>query len=211
VGALRLSRIGTVGVVVAAIAHACGAGLPAADAVAVDGPSFSCDNATDEIEVLICGDLELTKLDWQVAAAYNEATTRVAGKTLAQLKAEQRAWVAARNDCRKADHQRHCTRDAYTGRLATLQARFGLIEAASSFIYACDDRPDSQITVTYFKTDPPSANLVRSGGERITVLLGPTGSGARYEGPSGVLFWEKGGEAMVEWPQGTQFHCKVKP
>lgn len=211
---LSLEKIAQVAVVVAVIAHASVA-PQLARAAAATGPTFDCENATQEIEILICADADLAKLDWRLAAVYNEATTPLEGKKLAELKAEQNGWATERNQCAKAENKRQCTLDAYTARLATLQARFGLVEGMQPIVYACDDKPESRIVVTYFKTDPPSATLLRSAGgtagETVTVLLGPSGSGARYVGPSGLLFWEKGGEAMVEWPQGTEFHCKAQP
>ncbi len=41
-------------------------------------------------------------------------------------------------------------------------------------------------------------------------MLVPAGSGAQYQGEFGLLFWSKGDEALVHWPQGTTFKCRVK-
>jgi len=57
------------------------------------------------------------------------------------------------------------------------------------------------------QTAPPSA-VVSHGGEQVTLLLQPSGSGARY-GAKGVEFWEHQGEALFTW-RGTQYTCSKK-
>ena len=55
--------------------------------------------------------------------------------------------------------------------------------------------------------DPPAARLKR--GEDLTVArLVRAASGAKYETESGILFWTRGDEALVEWPQGRRFNCQ---
>lgn len=182
-------------------------------AASPNGPTFDCETATEQIQIVICGDPELAKLDWRLAAVYNESTTRVQGKELAALKSEQRQWLESREECAKAEDKRQCTFDLYQARIASLEARFAMVESLPPVTYTCDDKPDSQIVVTYFKTEPQTASLVRgSGGATETAIVMQTrsGSGARFEGPLGQLFWDKGGEALVEWPRGTEFHCKAK-
>ncbi len=56
-------------------------------------------------------------------------------------------------------------------------------------------------------TEPPTVNLV-AGGEQTTATLRPAASGSRYEAPFGVIFWSKGDEATLQWPQGTQAQCR---
>ncbi len=73
----------------------------------------------------------------------------------------------------------------------------------------CNDNPADEIVATYFATTPPSARLERGDSTEI-VVEGPTGSGARYLGNFGIVFWIKGDEAMAEWPQGTSFDCKAR-
>jgi membrane-bound inhibitor of C-type lysozyme len=75
--------------------------------------------------------------------------------------------------------------------------------------YRCDDAKKSTIIAHFKQSDPPTVRLVR-GTDTVTAIEGPTGSGARYVTAEGILFWEKGGEAQVEWPKGTRFTCTSK-
>ena len=70
-------------------------------------------------------------------------------------------------------------------------------------------KDQTRLHVTAFKTEPETVTLVR-GDESTTAIQGRSGSGVRYEGPSGVVFWMKGREAMLEWPQGTEQHCNYQ-
>ena len=72
--------------------------------------------------------------------------------------------------------------------------------------YHCDDFGKSTIVATFMQTKPSTVRLVR-GQTFVTATEGPTGSGARYVTPDGILFWEKGGKAQVEWPKGQAFNC----
>jgi membrane-bound inhibitor of C-type lysozyme len=75
--------------------------------------------------------------------------------------------------------------------------------------YHCNDARKSTIIAHFKQTDPPTVRLER-GKNRVTATEGPTGSGARYVTADGILFWEKGGEAQVEWPKGKRFTCSAK-
>lgn len=76
--------------------------------------------------------------------------------------------------------------------------------------YHCNDAAKSTIIAHFKQTDPPTVRLER-GKATVTAVEGPTGSGARYVTSKGILFWEKGGEAQVEWPKGKRFTCSSKP
>jgi membrane-bound inhibitor of C-type lysozyme len=75
--------------------------------------------------------------------------------------------------------------------------------------YHCNDAGKSTIIAQFRQTDPPTVKLKR-GKDKITATEGPTGSGARYVTADGILFWEKGGQAQVEWPKGKRFTCSAK-
>ena len=75
--------------------------------------------------------------------------------------------------------------------------------------YHCNDARKSTIIAHFKQSDPPTVRLER-GRTTVTAVEGPTGSGARYVTSTGILFWEKGGEAQVEWPKGKRFTCNSK-
>ena len=88
-------------------------------AARVSAASFDCAQTLTKIEKQICGDPALSALDERLAAVYAKATE--ASDSSSTLKVEQRRWLVERNRC--ADTA--CIKNAYTARLAQLQATEG--------------------------------------------------------------------------------------
>ncbi|WP_299473744.1 MliC family protein [uncultured Roseibium sp.] len=177
-------------------------------------PAFDCAKAESSAEKLICSHDELAELDQKLASVYEQAVDAVetyANKSdaLSELRAFQRGWVKGRDECWKADDELACIRAEYEYRIAEITARYSLIKGQAPVFYTCNDNPADEIVATFYPTTPPSARLERGDTTEIAVE-GPTGSGARYLGSFGIVFWIKGNDAMVEWPQGTSFDCKVR-
>lgn len=83
----------------------------------VHAASFDCAKAASNIEKLICGDDELSKLDEALNKAYQLAIKRSADK--AKATKEQRLWLKdVRNFCKDAS----CLKSAYQGRIGELAA-----------------------------------------------------------------------------------------
>lgn len=78
--------------------------------------SFDCKRARGTVETTICADAGLSTLDEQLSAAYARAL-----KADPNAKAAQLAWLKTRNACADAA----CLRQAYTARIAALQAQTG--------------------------------------------------------------------------------------
>jgi uncharacterized protein len=77
----------------------------------IDAASFDCGKAASEIEKLICGDDELSKLDESLNKAYLEALKRTIKK---QIIKSQRQWLKnERNACQNAE----CIKKAYETRI----------------------------------------------------------------------------------------------
>lgn len=198
-------------VLLAGVMTAClwASSVPAAE------PAFDCAKAESSAEKLICSNDELAALDRDLANVYGEAVDAVrsldagADEALDELKTYQRGWVKGRDECWKSDDMLSCLRAIYQYRVAELTARYQLIKGQAPVFYTCNGKPEDEIVATFFPTDPPSARLER-GDTTEVVVEGPTGSGARYEGNFGLVFWVKGNEAMVEWPEGTSFNCEAR-
>lgn len=173
------------------------------------GPAFDCQKASHDIELLICKDAELSALDRQLARKFANAKANLSEEQSTELTVEQRGWVKGRNDCWKADDKKACTSASCSRRIVTLEARYGLANVGASAYFVCNDGGAEDLIFTPIDTNPPSANLVR-GSSTTTVILDAAGSGSKYIGDTGVSFWTKGDDAIVEWPQGKKFGCKVK-
>jgi len=180
--------------------------------VAEPVPAFDCNAAEHEIEALVCADVALSARDRRLADVYAaalDALREVADREEATrlLRATQRGWIKGRNDCWKADDRHGCTRASYDRRIAFLQARYFLVDGGEPVFYRCDD--NSEIVATFVPTHPPGVRLERGDSLRVGMLT-PAASGAKYEADFGIMFWTRGNEARVEWPQGNAFNCTVR-
>ncbi|HYQ72158.1 MAG TPA: MliC family protein [Gammaproteobacteria bacterium] len=175
------------------------------------GPSNDCAKAVPgSIEALVCEDDELSELDLKLSGVYAAASVKAVNEHPPVLKAEQRGWIKGRDDCWKSDDRRGCVRDAYLRRIAELQARYRLVDGNGPLRFTCDGNPASEVTVTFFRTEPPT--LVAERGDSVSLMyLQPSGSGTRYAGRN-ETFWEHQGEATITWGYGAQpMQCTKAP
>lgn len=75
--------------------------------------SFNCANAHSAVEKMVCADPLLNKLDETLADNYFGMMHSDFGGSPKALKAEQRRWVAARNQCKT----KQCLVNAYRKRV----------------------------------------------------------------------------------------------
>lgn len=174
-----------------------------AQAAAAAGPSFSCDGVeAGSIEDTICKDPELSALDLKLSDVYAAAVKKATNEHPPVLKAEQRGWVKGRDECWKSDDKRACLMEAYTRRIAELQAKYRLVTFTGPVFFACDGNPANEVVVTFFETEPPT--LIAERGDSVSLMYRQrSGSGAKYQGGN-ETFWEHQGEAMVTWGYGAK-------
>lgn len=185
--------------------------LSARNAAGTSGPSFSCNAVrSGSVEALICEDAQLASLDRKMSEVYTEALQMAANEHPPNLKAEQRGWIKGRNECWKREDRRDCVAEAYTRRIAELQARYRLVPCTGPVFFACDGNPAREVAVTYFETDPPT--LIAEYGDSTSLMYArPSGSGTRYEGRNEML-WAHRGEAVIRWGyEAPDMRCLEKP
>jgi len=185
-----------------------------AAAASADAPSFDCTKADGAVEAMICTDPELAALDRQLALVYGQAVAAIEaldapGDSLTELRTYQRGWIKGRNECWKAEDQPACVAAEYEQRIATLQTEWRLVPHRDPVHYTCNDNPADAIVATFFEAALPTVRLER-GDTTVVGLQRPAASGARFAASSGIVFWIKGQEAQVEWPEGTSFTCRVR-
>lgn len=196
-----------------AAALATGGGSSSPQATERELPTFDC-NALGErassIEMLICQEPELAKLDQQLAEVYAKAGDKAVNEQPPLLKAEQRGWIKGRNECWKNEDKLQCTRDSYQRRIVELQARYHLVASSGPVFFACDGNPANELVTTFFETEP--ATMIAERGDRSILMFSvPSGSGAKYQGGD-YSFWEHHGEARVTWGYGAEeMLCKPTP
>jgi glyoxylase-like metal-dependent hydrolase (beta-lactamase superfamily II) len=83
-----------------------------------------------------------------------------------------------------------------------------IVDPNNPVVYLCEDNP--AIVAAFDSIDPGIVRLKR-GDSLLVATRVRTASGAKYEAERGITFWTKGDEAMVEWPQGNRFDCRVRP
>ena len=175
------------------------------------GPSFDCGEVeAGSIAALVCQDPALAAANLRLAEVYAAALAKAGNAQPPTLKAEQRGWIKGRDACWQEADRTACVADAYRLRIAELQARYRLLAPVGSATYACDDAPGSEVTASFFATDPPSA-IAERGDEVSFMVAQPAASGARYQGRNESL-WEHQGVATVTWGYGApELHCRVRP
>jgi len=99
--------------------------------------SFDCSKLLTSVESKICSNLDLSKLDDELAQAYSSAKVR--SRAPAQLAQDQRRWLAKRDACEDF----FCIWNAYRARIAQLRA--SLPDAGASTVrsddYVLDPEP----------------------------------------------------------------------
>lgn len=180
----------------------------AVDPVSAVAPSFDCNQASGEIEELICADADLAKLDRELAEAWKKALANWPQEEVAVQRAFQRGWIKGRNDCWKAEDKRGCVEESYWTRIVEIQIQSGQLEVPAVVGFDCPDAEHKPFTVVFYQqTEPPSA-VITYGDDQVIAFRAPSGSGTRYVATN-VEFWEHQGEATVDW-FGTQFVCRPR-
>lgn len=127
----------------------------------VHAASFDCKKAQTSVEKLICADVDLSKLDEDMAVAYTNSANVSGGAT--STRQRQKQWLKERNVCVDAA----CLKNAYLSRIETLgqsaQSAQG-IEAlydkwkaggkAGTAIYSRMEISKSQITWKGYNSSP---------------------------------------------------------
>lgn len=117
-------------------------------------PAFNCQQAKEQVEILICQDIQLANLDQLLNALYKELATQMPNTEFEFIKPVQRAWIKGRNDCWKAGEIKRCTIDAYHSRITELQIAVKEFEIPTVVQYKCAMAKNnnlSQITAYFYK------------------------------------------------------------
>ena len=167
-------------------------------------PSFDCNKVSGEVEILICNDEGLAKLDRQLASVYHQALANIPAAE--QPKAMQRGWIKGRNDCWKSADVRQCTAQNYQSRIIELQIEGGLLEVPASVVFNCGEF--SQITAVFYTQLEPVTAVFSFDDHQLIASNVISASGAKYQGQN-FEFWEHHGEASVRYFD-TAAKCKIR-
>jgi hypothetical protein len=88
-------------------------------------PSFDCAKASNRVETLICGDVELAKDDSDMSVFYKKiltAATTINPSAMSEIKSGQRAFLSRRNSCAESS----CVAETYRARSEEL-AQMGFV------------------------------------------------------------------------------------
>ncbi|MGB1262143.1 MAG: MliC family protein [Cognaticolwellia sp.] len=174
-------------------------------------PSFPCDNnANGTIEVLICQDQELSKLDRKLSNIYALAANKAKNERPALLAAEQRGWIKGRNQCWQSNDKRACVLTSYTRRNAELQAKYKLVPSSGALRFICDNNASNEVIVTFFQTKP--ATLIAERGDSVSFMyLQPSENGKKYYGRNETI-WQHQGNTKIVWGYNApEMQCVEMP
>lgn len=153
--------------------------------------SFDCAKAGTKVEQMICSDLELSKLDEQLAQSYKVAAQ---DKTQAeQIQRSQKQWMKERNGC--ADVV--CVKDAYRKRIRQLQIPDNTpTQNADSEVMETPDKPG------FFRLDQSNDDAVcHSLGRIINADIKNYGE-TRFDTHDEFVKWSDVGEEQID--RGTE-------
>ncbi|GIU48934.1 lysozyme inhibitor LprI family protein [Shewanella sp. KT0246] len=180
-------------------------------------PAFDCQKAQGQVELLICKDDQLAKLDVQLSKTYRKAINQIGNDELANFKAFQRGWIKGRNDCWKATDIKQCVQSSYETRLTELQIAAAEFEVPEPIQYECGLKANDTLTkiTAYFYNDTtlpaamltitPTSNYIKATN---LALLTRTASGAKYQGQN-FSFWTHQGEAIFSQFEQADLSCKI--
>jgi len=93
-----------------------------------EGPSFDCERARSWSELTLCVDPRLAELDRRMAALYGELRQALPTEGEAQLREDQRAFLAQRERCQQdSDEPRVCLARRYRARIELLASQLGRV------------------------------------------------------------------------------------
>lgn len=176
---------------------------------ASEAASYDCSEPSiGTIDAMICRSPALSSLDQQMSEVYAAAQAKAVNEHPASLKSEQRGWLKGRDECWKQDDKNQCVTDAYTQRIAELQARYRLIKIADVLTFACNDNPDDELVVSHFATQP--ATLIADYRESLSLMYRqPSADGVQYQGRNESIAF-KANEAVVVWGyEAKPVICKI--
>lgn len=171
--------------------------------------SFDCAKAKDKVELLVCRDETLAKLDLRAAELFRMAEANAAGeRARIALRDAQRAWPPKRSACARSAEMRACTMLAYRKRISELQVQSGEAVAPMATLYDCGKLGTA--TVRYYPgTELPVAVVSFGIGDTDTAVATSPEPGARYVGARYALR-NDGSEALVSRRGHPDTACRRK-
>lgn len=194
-----------------------GAALPlwlalAAPVLAIEGPSFECDQTENRAQELICADQGLAARDRHVAGVYADALAAVqeletgAEAAATDLRTRQSDWIGRRDGCWREPNPKGCLIAAYAHREGALVARWMLRPPVETISWTCDGNPANELVTMLFDSELQSIRFERGDSIEIGARI-PTASGARFEARSGRMIWIHGDAATYRDPGGGDVDC----
>jgi uncharacterized protein len=170
-------------------------------------PTFDCKKATREVEIAICRDQNLIKLDNQLNDVFQQALHKAGSiddrpkKAVKELKVTQRGWIKGRNDCWKAQKSiMECIESNYLDRMTYLQAKWLLVSPSKTERYFCEDSR-AEFYVASIPTKPLASVVVEYGDKRAIFIANNKQEKKRFDGEFGAYIEFHDQKATLLWDQ----------
>lgn len=170
--------------------------------------SFNCAKvAAGSVEALVCKTPALSALDDDLARVYKQAQAKAKSEKPPTLKAEQRGWLKARDECWKTGDKNQCLTDSYRRRIAELQAHYALVAGKGPIRFVCDNKATNVVTATFYPTQP--STLIASYGDSTSLMFARSmGASSEYQGRNESFELHDDGATVVWGYEATPMHCQ---
>ena len=187
----------------------------------VASPGFDCSKARGSAERVLCQDQGLAGLDRETDRLYR--LVRLGPFTMPrqgrQLRADQRRWIKARDDCWGRQDARQCLRERYVIRIHTLRTHLadtGRTDAegisTGPLVLACQGF-DSLIGLTFIGDQRDIAFIEwRNLAHSYVLDRERGGPGVTYTGSSAdgaAAFWTNGDRAQLALSDQVTMECRI--
>jgi uncharacterized protein len=170
------------------------------------GPSFDCAKAGNWAEKQICGNDELAALDAWFGPLYGQVAQRLTGKELDDLKAQRKAWLKQRNDCKAEADGAACLKARYQEFTAELERQFAQLVgggagaiATKSPLAECAGKGDSCLEQLVEAEEGHLADAEAKAGDAVA---------QRDQADQNLHLGDRLAEANVAWRAYRNAECK---
>ena len=175
-------------------------------------PSFDCAKAGNWAEKEICKSDDLAALDAWFAPLYGQVAQRLSGKDLDALKAQRKAWLKARNDCKAEADGAACLKARYQEFTADLERQFAQLVGGGSGAKAATADAKSPLGECAGQSDAKACleRLVEAADASLADAEAKAGDAAaqRDQADQNAHLGDRLAEANVAWRAYRNTECK---
>ena len=158
------------------------------------------------MQTRVCQEPELAALDKHLDVFYRKAMDTFPDDEIAGLQADQRSWIAGRDDCWKTADFSGCVTTEYERRITELEIAVADMIVPAAAVFLCES--GATVSAYFYNETRFDSLVINRGPDQALLYRVRSASGAKYEGQN-VAFWQKGTSAQMEW-NGEKNACRLQ-